>query len=94
MLAFVASAARSSSDEARALKLGFKDGKEFSVARKNNISNVADYAKFAEEQRIKAAEKAAQDAALAAEKAQRAKEEEAKCLDDAYCDASKHKVGD
>lgn len=94
VLAIVASAARSSSDESRAHKLGFKDGKEFSVARKNNITNVADYAKFAEEQRIKAAEKAAQDAALAAEKEQQAKEEEAKCLDDAHCYASKHKAGD
>lgn len=94
VLAFVASAARSSSDEARAQKLGFKDGKEFSVARENNISNVADYAKFAEEQRIKAAEKAAHDAALAAEKERQAKEEEAKCLDDAHCYASKHKTGD
>ncbi|AUV00221.1 hypothetical protein AAIG33_08020 [Phytobacter ursingii] len=94
VLAFVASAARSSSDEARAQKLGFKDGKEFSVARENNISNVDDYAKFAEEQRIKAAEKAAQDAALAAEKEQQAKEEEAKCFDDAHCYASKHKAGD
>lgn len=45
LLAIVASAARSSSDEARAQKLGFKDGKEFSVARENNISNVTDYAK-------------------------------------------------
>ncbi|EIV6998949.1 hypothetical protein L9475_004739, partial [Klebsiella pneumoniae] len=94
VLAIVASAAGSSSDESRAHKLGFKDGKEFSVARKNNITNVADYAKFAEEQRIKAAEKAAQDAALAAEKEQQAKEEEAKCLDDAHCYASKHKAGD
>ncbi|MCW9580194.1 hypothetical protein ORL26_12455 [Raoultella ornithinolytica] len=94
VLAFVASAARSSSDEARAQKLGFKDGKEFSVARENNISNVADYTKFAEEQRIKAAEKAAQDAALATEKERQAKEEEAKCLDDADCYASKHKSGD
>ncbi|EIX8713121.1 hypothetical protein MLC87_003149, partial [Escherichia coli] len=78
VLAIVASAARSSSDEARAQKLGFKDGKEFSVARENNISNVTDYAKFAEEQRVKAAEKAAQDAVLAAEKERQAKEEEAK----------------
>ncbi|EMW84985.1 hypothetical protein ECJURUA1811_0004 [Escherichia coli Jurua 18/11] len=93
-LAIVASAARSSSDESRAQKLGFKDGKEFAIARENNITNVADYAKFAEEQRIKAAEKAAQDAALAAEKEQQAKEEEAKCLDDAHCYASKHKAGD
>ncbi|HHL2498242.1 TPA: hypothetical protein ACQ301_000203 [Yersinia enterocolitica] len=94
VLAFVASAARSSSDETRAQKLGFKDGKEFSVARENNISNVADYTKFAEEQRIKAAEKAAQDAVLAAEKERQAKEEEAKCFDDAHCYASKHKAGD
>lgn len=94
VLAFVASAARSSSDEARAQKLGFKDGKEFSVARENNISNVADYAKFAEEQRIKAAEKAAQDAVLTAEKERKEKEKEAKCLDDAYCYASKHEGGD
>ncbi|WP_250879963.1 hypothetical protein, partial [Escherichia coli] len=93
-LAIVASTARSSSDEVRALKLGFKDGKEFATARENNITNTADYAKFVEEQRIKAAEKAAQDAALAAEKERQAKEEEAKCLDDAYCYASKHKRGD
>lgn len=94
VLALVANAARSSSDEARAHKLGFKDGKEFATARENNITNVADYAKFAEEQRIKAAEKAAQDAVLAAEKERQAKEEEAKCLDDAHCYASKHKAGD
>lgn len=94
VFAFMASAARSSSDEARAHKLGFKDGKEFSVARENNISNVTDYTKFAEEQRIKAAEKAAQDAALAAEKERQAKEEEDKCFDDAHCYASKHKAGD
>ncbi|WP_105640259.1 hypothetical protein [Cronobacter dublinensis] len=90
VLAFVASAARSSSDEARAQKLGFKDGKEFSVARENNISNVADYAKFAEEQRIKAAEKAAQDAVLAAEKERKAKEDEAQCNKDAYCYYTHH----
>ncbi|MGU3906142.1 hypothetical protein ACVZDL_18720 [Escherichia coli] len=72
-LAIVASTARSSSDEVRALKLGFKDGKEFATARENNITNTADYAKFVEEQRIKAAEKAAQDAALAAEKERQAK---------------------
>ncbi|MCA5277959.1 hypothetical protein K1S96_09905 [Klebsiella pneumoniae] len=65
VLALVANAARSSSDEARAHKLGFKDGKEFATARENNITNVADYAKFAEEQRVKAAEKASQDAVLA-----------------------------
>lgn len=94
VLAVAASTARSSSDEARAQKLGFKDGKEFSIARENNISNFADYAKFAEEQRIKAVEKASQDAALAAEKERQEKEEEAKCLDDAYCYASKHKAGD
>ncbi|WP_371241311.1 hypothetical protein [Pantoea sp. KPR_PJ] len=90
----MASAARSSSDEARAQKPGFKDGKEFPVARENNISKVADYAKFVEEQRIKAAEKAAQDAALAAEKERQAKEEDAKCLDDAHCYALKHKAED
>lgn len=94
VLALVANAARSSSDEARAHKLGFKDGKEFATARENNITNVADYAKFAEEQRIKAAEKASQDAVLAAEKERQAKEEEAKCLDDAHCYASKYKAGD
>lgn len=94
VLALVANEARSSSDEARAHKLGFKDGKEFATARENNITNVADYAKFAEEQRVKAAEKASQDAVLAAEKERQAKEEEAKCLDDAHCYASKHKAGD
>ncbi|CRY80517.1 hypothetical protein [Yersinia intermedia] len=94
VLAVAASAARSSSDEARSQKLGFKDGKEFAIARENNITNVADYAKFEEEQRIKAAEKAAQDAALTTEKEQKAKEEEAKCFDDAHCYASKHKAGD
>lgn len=67
---------------------------QFSIARQNNISNVADYTKFAEEQRIKAAEKASQDATLAAVKERQAKEEEAKCLDDAHCYASKHKAGD
>ncbi|EPM0385683.1 hypothetical protein ACNPNM_06460 [Klebsiella variicola] len=60
-LAIVASTARDSSDEIRAQKLGFKDGKEFAIARENNIFNVADYAKFAEEQRSKAAEKEQQD---------------------------------
>lgn len=94
VLAVAASAARSSSDEARSQKLGFKNGKEFAIARENNITNVADYAKFAEEQRIKAAEKAAQDAVLALEKEQKAKEEEAKCLDDAECYSSKHHRGD
>lgn len=105
VLTVVASAARSSSDEARAQKLGFKDGKEFSIARENNISNVADYNKFVDEQRVKEAEKAAKDAALtaekrardtalAAEKERKAKEEEVKCLDDASCYASKHKRGD
>ncbi|MBU9818929.1 hypothetical protein J1782_03365 [Rahnella sp. BCC 1045] len=93
-LAIVASVARSSSDEFRAEKLGFKDGKEFSIARKNNITNTTDYAKYEEEQRIKAADKTAHDALLAAEKEQKAKEEEAQCLDDAHCYASKHKAGD
>ncbi|ELC7446969.1 hypothetical protein RJO84_004255 [Enterobacter hormaechei] len=90
VLAFVASAARSSSDEARAQKLGFKNGKEFSIARENNISNVADYTKFAEEQRIKAAEKAAKDAALAEEKERKKKEDEAQCNKDAYCYYTHH----
>ncbi|WP_410198721.1 hypothetical protein [Citrobacter portucalensis] len=94
VMAVTASASRLSSDEARAPKLSFKDGKEFATARENNISNPTDYAKFAEEQRIKAAEKSAQDAALADEKERQAKEEEAKCFDDAYCYASKHKRGD
>lgn len=62
-LAIVASTARDSSDEVRAQKLGFKDGKEFVTARKNNITNTTDYAKFVEEQRIKAAEKDEQDKA-------------------------------
>lgn len=73
VLVFVASAARSSSDESRAQKLGFKDGKEFSIARENNITNVADYAKFVEEQKVKKAEKAAQDALAAADKAEQDK---------------------
>lgn len=73
VLAFVASAARSSSDESRAQKLGFKDGKEFSIARENNITNVADYAKFVEEQKVIKAEKAAQDALAAADKAEQDK---------------------
>ena len=94
VLAVAASAARSSSDEARSQKLGFKNGKEFAIARENNITNVADYAKFAEEQRIKAVEKAAQDALLATEKERKVKEEEAKCLDDAECYSSKHHRGD
>ncbi|MBE5213687.1 hypothetical protein IG611_08745 [Pectobacterium sp. A535-S3-A17] len=72
-LAVVASIARSSSDEARALKLGFKDGKEFAIARENNITNVSDYAKFSEEQRAKVAAKAAHDALAAAEKAEQDK---------------------
>ncbi|HAH9604440.1 TPA: hypothetical protein HIN59_002349 [Escherichia coli] len=75
VLAFVASSARSSSDGARAQKLGFKDSKEFSIARENNIFNMADYAKFTEELRIKAAEKAAQDATI---KERKAKEDETK----------------
>lgn len=73
ILAFVASAARSSSDESRAQKLGFKDGKDFSIARENNITNVADYAKFVEEQKVIKAEKAAQDALAAADKAEQDK---------------------
>lgn len=73
VLAFVASAARSSSDESRAQKLGFKDGKDFSIARENNITNVADYAKFVEEQKVIKAEKAAQDALAAADKAEQDK---------------------
>ncbi len=77
-LAIVASTARDSSDEVRAQKLGFKDGKEFAIARENNIFNVADYAKFAEEQRVKAAEKAAHDAALASDKERKAKEDKTK----------------
>lgn len=93
ILAFTASIARSSSDEARAKKLGFKDSKDFSIARTNNITNVADYEKFREEQRIKAADKAAKDAIILAENERKAKEEEAKCLDDAYCYASKHESG-
>lgn len=93
-LAVVASIARSSSDEFRAQKLGFKDGKEFATAREHNITNTADYAKFEEEQRVKVAEKAAEDALLAAEKEQKAKEEEAQCLEDAHCYASKHQAGD
>ncbi|MBS6739008.1 MAG: hypothetical protein KH310_13110 [Enterobacteriaceae bacterium] len=72
-LVIFASIARSSSDEFRAQKLGFKDGKEFALARKNNITNVADYAKFVDEQRVKEAEKAAQDALVAAEKAEQDK---------------------
>ncbi|SCC01177.1 hypothetical protein [Kosakonia oryziphila] len=81
-LAIAASAASSSSDEVRAQKLGFKDGKEFSHARENNITNTADYAKYLAEQKAKAkAEaKAAQDAALAAAKEQKAKEEEIECM--------------
>ncbi|WP_346799542.1 hypothetical protein [Klebsiella pneumoniae] len=96
VLAFVASTARSSSDEARANKLGFKDGKEFANARENNIENPNDYAKYLTEQKAKAAEKAAQDAVLAAEKEQKAKEEEAECLrrDNPECYISKHERGD
>ncbi len=96
VLAFVASTARSSSDEARAQTLGFKDGKEFSVARENNITNPADYARFLAEQKAKAAEKAAKDAALAAEKERQLKEEEAECLrlDNPECYISKHERGD
>ena len=96
VLALVANAARSSSDEARAHKLGFKDGKEFATARENNITNTADYAKYLAEQKAKAEEKAAQDAALAAEKEQKAKEEEIECMrsDNPECYISKHKRGD
>ncbi|RDT56966.1 hypothetical protein DXF93_00120 [Escherichia coli] len=95
-LAIAASAARSSSDEARAQKLGFKDGREFSHARENNITNTADYVKFLAEQKTKAAEKAAHEELLAAQKEQRAKEEEAECLrlDNPECYISKHERGD
>lgn len=72
-LAIVASIARSSSDESRAQILGFKDGKEFAIARENNITSVSDYAKFVDEQRVKAAEKAAHDALVVAEKAEQDK---------------------
>ena len=96
MLAFVASTARLLSDETRAQKLGFKDGKEFVNARENNITNPTDYAKFLAEQKAKAAEKAAQEASLAAEKEQKAKQEEAECLrlDNPECYISKHERGD
>lgn len=96
VLAFVASTARSSSDEARAHKLGFEDGKEFATARENNIENPTDYARYLTEQKAKAAEKVAQDAVLAAEKEQKAKEEEAECLrrDNPECYISKHERGD
>lgn len=95
-LAFVASTARSSSDEARAQKLGFKDGKEFSTARENNITNPTDYAKYLAEQKAKAAAKAAHEALLAAEKEQKAQQEEAECLrlDNPECYISKHERGD
>lgn len=73
VLAMVAGMARSSSDESRAHKLGFTDGKAFANARENNITNVADYARFVEDQQVKAKEKAAQDALAAAEKAQKDK---------------------
>lgn len=96
VLAFVASTARSSSDEARAQKLGFKDGKEFATARKNDITTPTDYAKFLAEQKAKAVEKAAYEASLAAEKEQKAKQEEAECLrlDNPECYIFKHKRGD
>ena len=95
-LAIAASAARSSSDEARAHKLGFKDGREFSHARENNITNTTDYAKYLAKQKSKAEAKAAQDAALAAEKEQKAKEEEIECMrsDNPECYISKHERGD
>lgn len=95
-LAIAASAARSSSDESRAHKLGFKDGREFSDARENNITNTTDYAKYLADQKSKAEAKAAQDAALAAEKEQKAKEEEIECMrsDNPECYISKHKRGD
>ncbi|WAT08862.1 hypothetical protein [Rouxiella badensis] len=104
-LIVVASFALSLSDEHRAEKLGFKDGEEFSIARENNIENVADYVKFKKdieikekEEKIKEKEKAAHDALLAADKEQKEKQEEkqkeAKCFNDAYCYASKHKDGD
>lgn len=95
-LALVASTARSSSDEARAHKLGFKDGKEFSTARENNITNPTDYAKYLAEQKAKAAAKAAHEALLAAEKEQKAQQEEAECLrlDNPECYILKHERGD
>lgn len=95
-LAITASAARSSSDEAIAQKLGFKDGREFSHARENNITNTADYAKYQAEQKAKAEAKAAQDAVLAAEKEQKAKEEEIECMrsDNPECYISKHERGE
>lgn len=95
-LAILASASRSSSDEARAHNLGFKDGREFSHARENNITNTTDYAKYLAEQKSKAESKAAQDAALAAEKEQKAREEEIECMrsDNPECYISKHERGD
>lgn len=94
-LAIIASTARSSSDEARAHKLGFKDGREFSHARENNITNTTDYAKYLAEQKSKAEVKAANDAALAAEKEQKAKEEEMECIrsDNPECYILKHERG-
>jgi hypothetical protein len=96
VLAFVASSASSSSNEARAQKLGFKDGKEFAAARENDITNPTDYAKFLADQKVKAAEKAAHETLLAAEKEQKAKQEEAECLrlDNPECYISKHERGD
>ncbi|MGK3192629.1 hypothetical protein [Enterobacter soli] len=90
LLAVVASTARSSSDGERAKKLGFKDGKEFATARENNITNIADYAKFEKEKQVKMAEKAAEDAAIAVEKERKAKEDEAQCNKDAYCYYTHH----
>lgn len=95
-LVIAAGAARSSSDEARAQKLGFKDGRDFSHARENNITNATDYANYLAEQKSKAEAKAAQDAALAAEKEQKAKEQEIECMrsDNPECYISKHERGD
>lgn len=95
VLLFIASdMARSSSDGDRATKLGFKDGTEFANARKNNITNIADYKKFVEEQRIKEAEEKAKNAVRIAEEKRIAEENEAKCFDDVDCYVSKHESGD
>ncbi|MCW2478133.1 hypothetical protein J5224_03270 [Candidatus Symbiopectobacterium sp. NZEC135] len=85
-LALIGSIARSSSDEARAQNLGFKNGSELAAARQNNITNSAEYAKFVNDKQL-------HEARIAAEKEQQARAEEAKCMDDALCYASKHESG-
>jgi hypothetical protein len=73
-LVIAAGAARSSSDEARAQKLGFKDGRDFLLPVKITLPMLPITQSIWQSRNLKLG-KAAQDAVLAAEKEQKAKEQ-------------------